>query len=218
MDIHSRDQMGQSLMRSNLTIVVGPVCSGKTTFVEEMVSNGYNRIVSYTNRSARQNEIDGVDYNFSDMSTYISMTSENSAILHRQFYIPSEGSMRHYWYYDKDIIPCVDPSAAGEEPIGNYVLILDLQGLVDFRELFGDVAQVIFVDAPRHILLQRAVTRGGRSQDAKYRLEKEDHEFDQFRRSKHYDLRVSTVSPEIVVGSKRPHIHTSIPKQFLKDY
>jgi guanylate kinase len=55
------------LGRITLWAFVGPTVSGKTTLMNELenrLPNEFVRVVGYTNREIRSNEIDGVDYHF----------------------------------------------------------------------------------------------------------------------------------------------------------
>ena len=58
--------MGRSKSKKHkIIILIGESAVGKDTLCTYLVdNNGYERIVTYTTRPPRDNEIDGVDYNF----------------------------------------------------------------------------------------------------------------------------------------------------------
>ena len=47
-----------------IRVYFGKSASGKDTFLEKNVRLGFKRIVSYTTRPIRKNEVQGVSYNF----------------------------------------------------------------------------------------------------------------------------------------------------------
>lgn len=51
-------------MLKQLFILTGRAGSGKSTCLSFLETIGYKRIVTYTTRPPRNNEIDGVDYHF----------------------------------------------------------------------------------------------------------------------------------------------------------
>ena len=54
-----------------MIILLGASASGKTEVCKELVRNyGYKKLVTYTTREKRVGEVDGVDYNFIDSTTF----------------------------------------------------------------------------------------------------------------------------------------------------
>ena len=63
----NKAELDRKLGRVLLWAIVGITCSGKTTLMNELemqFPDEYKRVIGYTNRSTRPNEIDGLDYNF----------------------------------------------------------------------------------------------------------------------------------------------------------
>lgn len=48
----------------NIIVLVGESASGKSSIEKEMTNRGYKRVISYTSRPRRENEVDGIDYHY----------------------------------------------------------------------------------------------------------------------------------------------------------
>ena len=61
-----------------MLILIGPSASGKTE-VAKLLSSKYNitKIVTYTTRSPRVHEVNGVDYNFVTIDEFARLTQED---------------------------------------------------------------------------------------------------------------------------------------------
>ena len=61
-----------------MLILIGPSASGKTE-VAKLLAKKYNitKIVTYTTRTPRVNEVNGVDYNFVSVEEFAKLTEEN---------------------------------------------------------------------------------------------------------------------------------------------
>jgi len=122
----------------NLIIVTGPSCSGKTTLVGKL--QGITRVVSTTTRPIREGEVNGVDYHF--------VTAEEFEKL--KFIERSE-------VYGNQYGVTVD---ALEQAEGNVVIILDVQGALEFQDLYGTDATFVFLHVPIEELSRRMEKRG----------------------------------------------------------
>lgn len=59
-----------------LICLIGHSSSGKSTIEKELCEKGYDRLISYTTRLPRENEVDGVDYHFVDLAEFTKKNSE----------------------------------------------------------------------------------------------------------------------------------------------
>lgn len=64
-----------------MIVIVGDSASGKST-VEKMLCEKYNinKVVSYTTRPPRENEVSGWDYNFIDMNDFFEMANNDEFV------------------------------------------------------------------------------------------------------------------------------------------
>lgn len=70
-----------------LTIIFGLSGSGKTTLVEYLQRfYGYKKVVTYTTRPKRSNEVDGVDYHFVEISDFEKAIEADFFIEYMRFY------------------------------------------------------------------------------------------------------------------------------------
>lgn len=60
-----------------MLIIIGSAGSGKTTVLKALEEKGHQRIVTYTTRPPRKNEIDGIDYNFITYERFCQLEQQN---------------------------------------------------------------------------------------------------------------------------------------------
>lgn len=61
-----------------IVILIGASGAGKSRIEKALANNfGYGKIVSYTTRSPREEEVNGIDYNFIDNETFSDMIKDN---------------------------------------------------------------------------------------------------------------------------------------------
>lgn len=61
-----------------IVILIGASGSGKSSIEKVLANNyGYEKIISYTTRSSREGEVNGIDYNFIDNETFSDMIKDN---------------------------------------------------------------------------------------------------------------------------------------------
>ena len=159
--------------RGLLFIVSAPSGTGKTTLVERLVNvvAGLRMSRSYTSRTARAGERDGVDYNFVSRQRFEAMIGEAAFLEWADVF----GNFYGTCAADTETV-----LAAGED----VVLVIDVQGARQVRTR-GIETVGIFVLPPSAAILEQRLR--GRSQDTeeqiRCRLEKafdEVNEFEQY--------------------------------------
>lgn len=125
-----------------MIVLVGESASGKSSIERYLVENyGYNKIVSYTTRSPRQNERNGVDYNF--------ITTEQFKELKEIGYF-AETATYNGWYYGVAKVDCTDDKVA----------VLTPHGLRQISKINGIDIISFYINVPRRDRLIKILQRG----------------------------------------------------------
>ena len=133
-------------------ILTGKSCSGKDSVRRELEKYNFNNIVSYTSRPIRENEIDGIDYNFVNRSQFEKMITTEQMIEYRT-YNTLVNNIPDKWYYGlkKEKL----------DPKGCYVVVLDLDGTENFIKYYGKKnCYVVYMCCPKSERERRAIERG----------------------------------------------------------
>jgi guanylate kinase len=141
-----------SSSRGLLFIVSAPSGAGKTTLVERLVEETPHLRMSrsYTSRSARQGELDGVDYNFVSRQQFERMISSGEFLEWADVVGNLYGTSRA----DTERL-----LGAGQD----VVLVIDVQGARQVRARGGEAIS-IFVMPPSYQILEQRLR--GRSKDS----------------------------------------------------
>lgn len=124
-----------------MIVIIGCAGAGKSTIEKELVKLGRKKITSYTSRSMRCGEQDGVDYHF---------ITENEFAKNLESGFFAEHTKYNGWFYGIAKEDCKDDSIVVVEPYG-------------FRQLksMSDLSvSSIFIDVPERVRLKRMVDRG----------------------------------------------------------
>ena len=142
-------------MDMGVIILTGKSCSGKDSVRRELEKWGYNNIVSYTSRPIRENEIDGIDYNFVNRSQFEKMITTEQMIEYRT-YNTLVNNIPDKWYYGlkKEKL----------DPEGCCVVVLDLDGTENFIKHYGKKnCYVVYICCPKGERERRAIERSSLS-------------------------------------------------------
>ena len=158
-----------------LLILTGPTCSGKTTVAKILEQDhDFSRLVTYTTRPKRENEVEGVDYYFVSEEEFRASMENNEFVEYRDY----NALFGHVYYGSKVDAYCVKE--------GKYVIVLDPAGARKVKELYpdGDI-YIIYLDVPEYTCYQRSLERGDDVQETLRRLKEDEiHEFIAFRKDK----------------------------------
>jgi guanylate kinase len=141
-------------MNGNLIIVSAPSGAGKTTLVNEVVRRDprVKSSISYTSRSPRAGEVDGVDYHFITIDGFQGMIERGDFLEWAEVHGNRYGTSRH----------AVDEwRAAGFD----VVLTIDVQGAATARGLYPEAIQVFIFPPSYQDLIKRLSWRDGSSSD-----------------------------------------------------
>lgn len=134
--------------KSKIICIVGEAATGKTTLELALSIQGFNRVISYTTRPMRSNEVNGCDYVFIDNDAFNKLCSENKLPEHTVYPRP-DGSI---WQYGL----CID---ALSETMDN-VVVVNPHGLKQLKESdLKDRLIVILVKSSRATRITRYMNR-----------------------------------------------------------
>jgi len=145
-----------------LYCLIGKTCSGKDTALKQLIKLGYDSITKYTTRPIRENEIDGVDYNFITDKEYL--TCPIDFVVQRLY---------NTWFYG------VDPKDLNSEL--DQFIIIDPSGYRELKETFGDHHVTgLYLDVPQEVRLLRGLNRKDNVEELFRRLQADEKDFEGF--------------------------------------
>lgn len=150
-----------------IIVLVGKTASGKTTIANELCKNhGYKRIITYTTRPMRENEVQDVDYHFISDEQFNKMVENNEFTEYKRY-----NTAHGVWSYGSVI------TSEQESSDDCYVIILTPQGL---RDLSKKTSRYIafYLDVGFKSQLERLKKRGDEEQQIIKRLRNDDKDFE----------------------------------------
>lgn len=137
-------------MKPTIIILCGKSASGKDTTAKRL-TEAYqkmgvpvNNVISYTTRPPREGEVDGVDYHFIDVDTFVDMKYKNKFIESMEF-----RGWRYGTSFDSFKRDCIN------------ICVMDPKGIIDFSWYYAFTYHIEFfyLDVPLHIRLLRSIKR-----------------------------------------------------------
>ena len=130
-----------------IVVLIGPYGCGKRTISRKLVEEGYNKIVPFTTRKPRADEIEGEDFCFISEQEF--KKKLDSAALVEYCSVRSKAGI--VYYGSERITP---------EPDKDYVVILRETAVTAYRKTYGeDKCFVVFIDVTYDVRYQRAWNR-----------------------------------------------------------
>ena len=132
-----------------LIVISAPSGTGKTTLVKRLLERESNMIasVSFTTRSLRENETEGVDYFFVDKSEFKRMVAMEEFLEHATVF-------GNYYGTQKKIV------SNNLKKGLNVILEIDWQGAQQIREKMSDCVMIFLIPPSKNVLLSRLKNRG----------------------------------------------------------
>lgn len=143
-----------------MIVLVGESASGKSSIERYLVDNyGYNKVVSYTTRQPRPNEVDGVDYHFVSVDEFLKLKEQG-------FF--AETATYNMWHYGTAKEDCTDDKIA----------VLTPHGLRQISKVNGINVLSFYIDVPRRDRLIKILHRGDDIEEAYRRSLSDVGQFD----------------------------------------
>jgi guanylate kinase len=143
-----------------MIVLVGESASGKSSIEKYLVDNyNYNKVVSYTTRQPRPNEVDGIDYHFVSVGEFLNLKEQG-------FF--AETAVYNNWYYGTAKEDCTDDKIA----------VLTPHGLRQISKVDGINTLSFYIDVPRRDRLIKILQRGDNIEEAYRRSLSDVGQFD----------------------------------------
>jgi len=139
-------------------LIMGPSSSGKDTIYKQIkeLYPSLKEIILYTNRPIRENEKDGIDYNFVSLEKLKEMENNNEILEKREY-----NTVHGLWVY-----------ATAKTNIdldnNNYIGINTLDGYESLKEYYKDDIIPLYIHVEDGIRLTRALEREKLEENPKY--------------------------------------------------
>ena len=171
-------------------ILTGKSCSGKDSVRRELEKYNFNNIVSYTSRPIRENEVDGIDYNFVNCGQFEKMIMTEQMIEYRTYNTLFNGNP-DTWYYGlrKEKLDFTK----------KHIVILDLDGVENFIKYYGrENCFIVYMCCPKSERERRAIERGSFDKtEWNRRLVADDKDFKSKKLKKLIDFTVVNMNNDI---------------------
>lgn len=145
--------------------IMGRSCSGKDTLIQWLCKHkDYTRIITYTTRSPRVHEINGLDYNFVS-DEYFQYMKDHHRFIESADYTVADGSI---WHYGSQI------SEVEYKSDTKYLIALTPEGIRNMNQKIpSKYRRCIYLDISSNLALDRALRRDGNTPEV-FRRNKAD--------------------------------------------
>ena len=188
-----------------IIVLVGKTASGKTTIANELCKNhGYKRIITYTTRPMRVNEVQDVDYHFISDEQFNEMVKNNEFTEYKRY-----NTAHGVWSYGSVI--------TSEQELSDdcYVIILTPQGL---RDLSKKMSRYIafYLNVGFESQLERLKKRADEEQQIIKRLKNDAEDFENVLDIVDYSFCTDISLPQEVANAISNFISSSITDNLME--
>jgi guanylate kinase len=135
-----------------MLVLIGASASGKTEIAKLLIKQyGFKKMITYTTREKRHNEINGVDYHFIDSQTFLKKAANND-FLETTIY-----NNTHYGTAFKDALPY-------------RVVIVDIPGANALYRALKDNVVIMYIETLESLRKARMIKRGDKASDIDKRI------------------------------------------------
>lgn len=139
-------------MKSKIYALLGFSGSGKDTTMRTILErhDDLQNVVSWTTRPMRQGEQHGREYYFTNSNEFNSMYENGEFIEIREYFVANGDT----WYYGFTTSELDEKLSRG-----NVVMIIDLDGFKEMKEIYKDKCIGVFLKVDLDTLIQRILNR-----------------------------------------------------------
>lgn len=143
-----------------MLILIGPSASGKTEIAKKLM-NKYNikKVVTYTTRKQRENEVDKIDYNFISENYFKQLEKEN-------FFVETTFYNNNYY------------GTAKKDISDDKCIVVDPNGFKSFLKLHDNHIISFFLECSEKVRKERMILRKDKMENIIKRLENDKLAFD----------------------------------------
>ena len=160
-------------------ILCGKTCSGKTTVIKKLEEAGLKRIVTYTTRPKRPNEIDGIDYHFLSKDEFLRKEAS--------------GEFIEIAKYNASFGECYYGSCA-KDYTDNSVIILNPIGIKSIKGKIDSI--IIYLDIKENDIKERAIKRGDNLLEIERRIIADKKDFKDIATLVDYTIHINNETPQ----------------------
>lgn len=149
-----------------MLILIGKTASGKDAISSELVRKfGFSKIVRYTTRPIRKEEIPGDTYYFISEKDFLKKVESNFFAEWKEY-----DTVHGKWYYGTSEESLVNDTL-------NKVIILTPTGYRDIKDKLASETKVAYIYANNMTIEERLLKRGDNSKEAQRRLQSDNTDF-----------------------------------------
>ena len=141
-----------------MIVLIGESASGKSTIEEQLVNKGFDKVVSYTTRSMREGEIDGVDYHFISNEAFLQKVKQGFFVEHTNY---------NGWWYGMAVEDCTD----------DKVVVLNPHGYRQVKKIEELNVTSFYIQSSWRTRIKRMVDRGDNMMEVFRRIISDDGQF-----------------------------------------
>jgi guanylate kinase len=135
-------------------LIAAPTGAGKTTLLLRAIADlkekfQIDRMVTYTTRPMRPNEVEGIDYNFVTKEQFLELQSQNHFFEVTTYNENCYGSPRSF----------IDQLSEGK----SFMAITDRPGIVSYRDMCERIVSIWIFPPSIEVLSERLIKRGSES-------------------------------------------------------
>lgn len=146
-----------------MILLLGKTASGKDTILNEIVKQGYKKLVTYTTRPMRPGEAEGINYHYISKEEFL-LKEHKGFFAETTSYNVATGET---WYY----------GSALEDFNRDKVMIVNPDGVKRVSQIKSLNPVVFYIQADEEVIRKRLLKRGDNKVESERRIAADDRDF-----------------------------------------